>query len=508
MFASSHSFGFFDYFRVPYRLTSARPGSAFGRLWLAGDQGGPSLVWPVVDPVRGPAVREALPGRYAMERFPVFGHVTGDRVARRFLAGWGEGGWRKAELVTGAGGREVAAVWRDGAGNVFLPFDPAEVMHQYWSEGYKGIGQPALRRALRPALVRGYYGIRPLLPRAAQIAARRMFARFQQRPEFPAWPVETALHDFYDWLFRLVADFAGRPVPWLAPWPAGYSWAIVLTHDVETAGGCRDIELLRAPERAAGRPSGWNFVPLRYTVENDLLDRLRAEGCEIGVHGLRHDGRDLGSLRQLRKRLPAMRAYAQRWKATGFRAPATQRNWSWMPMLGFEHDMSYHDTAPYEPTPGGTCSYLPFFNGTMVELPITQPQDHTLFTILGHSDAQVWLTKATEIRKRGGMMLVLTHPDYAGDPRVAGGYRQLLDSAAGDTEAWWATPAQVSAWWRRRAQSGVALSRGGWRVSGPAAAEGRLLFAEPFAEPGVPAASAAGNTNTGGRGQHARPARR
>ena len=34
---------------------------------------------------------------------------------------------------------------------------------------------------------------------------------------------------------------------------------------------------------------------------------LQDEGCEVGVHGLRHDGRDLGSRRLMEKRLPAMR---------------------------------------------------------------------------------------------------------------------------------------------------------------------------------------------------------
>jgi hypothetical protein len=59
---------------------------------------------------------------------------------------------------------------------------------------------------------------------------------------------------------------------------------------------------------------------------------------------------------------------------SGSAAPATQRVWEWMPLLGFDYDSSYHDTAPYEPTPGGCCSYLPTSNGDIVELPITLPE--------------------------------------------------------------------------------------------------------------------------------------
>ncbi|WP_412538939.1 hypothetical protein R8Z50_24170 [Longispora sp. K20-0274] len=454
MFTSTHRFAFFDYFRVPYQVI-----------------GGPD---PDLGTVRGPAGRLRWPltggvaGRYDLDGTPLFGRVLPDRSARRLL---GPGDWRVDAPIRDARGRHVASVWRSGAGDVFLPFDPGEAMHQFWSEGYRATGR------LRPLLVKTYYLVRPALPRRAQLAARRLFARLHHAPEFPAWPVETALHDLQDRLFALLVDVAGEPVPWLDLWPAGHTWAVVLTHDVETAAGCRDLHLLRDIEREHGHTSEWNFVPLRYRVGDDVLAGLRAEGCEIGVHGVRHDGRDLGSRRLLRRRLPVMREYAARWGAVGFRSPATQRTWDWMPLLGFDYDMSYHDTAPYEPTPGGGCSWLPYPNGDLLELPITLPQDHTLFTILGHPDAAVWLSKAAAIRARGGMMLVLTHPDYAGDPRAADGYRRLLEEVRHDASAWWANPGEVSAWWRRRAASGVERVDGDWAVTGPAADTGRVVYA-------------------------------
>jgi hypothetical protein len=291
--------------------------------------------------------------------------------------------------------------------------------------------------------------------------------------------VETALHDLYEWLFGQLAGFAGRPIPWLDLWPGGRTWALVLTHDVETAAGCRDLHLLRDVEREFGYTSSWNFVPLRYEVGDDLLAGLRAEGCEIGVHGLLHDGRDLGSRRLLERRLPRIREYASRWGAAGFRAPATQRAWDWMPLLGFDYDSSYHDTAPYEPTPGGCCSYFPFFNRDLVELPITLAQDHTIFAILQQPDETVWIEKARHLRSRRGMALVLTHPDYADDPRLVRGYRRLLESLEGDPDVWRALPREVSAWWRRRAQSTIEQGSEGWTVRGPAASEATVRFAHP-----------------------------
>jgi len=266
-------------------------------------------------------------------------------------------------------------------------------------------------------------------------------------------------------------------VPFLDVWPGGRSWALVLTHDVETYAGYHNLDLLRGPERELGYRSSWNFVGLRYTVSDDMVRALQNEGCEVGVHGLRHDGRDLGSRRLMEKRLPAMREYAQRWNAAGFRSPATQRSWEFMPRLGFEYDSSYSDTDPYEPQPGGCCTYLPYFNERMVELPITLPQDHTLFTILQHSDADLWVRKAEHLRERHGMVLVLTHPDYAHDPRLADGYKTLLDAFEGDETVWHALPRDVAAWWRQRAASTIRRNGDGWRIEGPASANGRVRFA-------------------------------
>ena len=152
-------------------------------------------------------------------------------------------------------------------------------------------------------------------------------------------------------------------------------------------------------------------------------------------------------------------------------------------LLGFEYDSSYPDTDPYEPQPGGCCTYLPFFNEEMVELPITLPQDHTVFTILGHAGSEVWLHKARAVRARGGMVLALTHPDYAGDPRVRRAWQDLLEEFHGDPTVWHALPCEAAAWWRRRAASRVVPdpSRSGpgagWGVEGPAAGEARVRLA-------------------------------
>ncbi|MDP9261823.1 MAG: hypothetical protein M3O89_07640, partial [Actinomycetota bacterium] len=259
--------------------------------------------------------------------------------------------------------------------------------------------------------------------------------------------------------------------------PQDWSWALVLTHDVERKVGYENLGRLLDVELEEGYRSSWNFVPCnRYVVERKLLEQLRSDGFEVGVHGLFHDGRDVLP-RTLPHRLPAIRAYAEQWEAVGFRSPGTIRSARLMPLLGFDYDSSYSDTAPFEPQAGGCCTWLPYMIGNTVELPITLVQDHTLFDLLQHRDETLWVEKAKLLRERGGMALLLTHPDYVGNPDLVESYRRLLREFASDSSAWKVLPRDVSAWWRRRSASTLEEVDGDWRVVGPAADEARVDFA-------------------------------
>jgi hypothetical protein len=147
-----------------------------------------------------------------------------------------------------------------------------------------------------------------------------------------------------------------------------------------------------------------------------------------------------------------------------------------MPLLGFDYDSSYPDTDPFEPQAGGCCSLLPYFNDGLVELPVTLPQDHTLFVIL-RRDESAWIEKARAARDRGGMALLITHPDYMLSPESLEAYRRFLDGFARDEGLWRALPQEVSAWWRRRAASSVERVDGEWKVVGPAADEAVIALA-------------------------------
>jgi peptidoglycan/xylan/chitin deacetylase (PgdA/CDA1 family) len=472
MFDATSAFALFDYFRVPYTRVDdevAVPGLA--SLSLRGQSA--SLSWPLESVY---ASERRRPASYFLGSTPVFGRVASEDRVRAWLRHTG-GRWHPVEDVRNEQGIVVGAVWREDGGSVVLPFDPSELIRNFWNERYLNYVRPATISQLAGWARRGYYRARPLLPRRVQMGMRRSFSRVQSKSRFPRWPVETALHDFYDFLFMLVAGVADRPVPFIGVWPRKWTWALVLTHDVEAQIGYDNLPELLRVEVEAGYRSSWNFVPKdRYVVEDQLVETLQEHGFEVGVHGLNHDGRDVSSLATLRRRLPVIRDYAERWQAKGFRSPGTLRSAELMPLLGFDYDSSYTDTAPFEPQAGGCCTWLPYMIEDLVELPITLTQDHTLFDLLGHRDATLWVEKARFLRQRGGMALVLTHSDYVGNPYLLDSYRQLLDEFADDSTTWKALPREVSDWWRRRAGSSLEEIDGEWSVVGPAKREATVEF--------------------------------
>lgn len=418
-----------------------------------------------------------IDGTGARESIPIFARLLSDRVAERMLAQHG-GDWSRARDIVDRDGQRIASIWRAQDGSVLLPFDPDEVCHNYWSERYLALMRSGATRQTQRGAMQAYYRVRGLLPRPVQIWLRRQYARRQQRTAFPRWPVETGLHDFFDLITAILTDIADEPLPRIAAWPDGHTWALVLTHDVETADGLAALDPILELERGHGLRSSWNFVPRRYSVDDERVQELIAGGFEVGVHGLYHDGRDLESRERLRERLPGMRAAAERWGAVGFRSPATHRQWELMPLLGFDYDSSYPDTDPFEPQGGGCCTWLPFSNEEMVELPLTMPQDHTMFVILRHGDETAWVEKAERLRSRDGMALIDTHPDYMRDERIMAAYGRLLERYAADETAWKPLPRDVSAWWRRRAASRIEYTGTDWIVTGPAAAEARIELME------------------------------
>lgn len=347
------------------------------------------------------------------------------------------------------------------------PTDPGHYLFERYREG---------SHARWP--LRTYYLLRPLVPRRLQLAARRAYARRQGRRTFPGWPIEDVLvEQQYADLRRQLSDHGPRGVPIVNFWPEGRRFAFVLTHDVEGPGGVENIGAVREVEQRHGLVSSWNFCAEEYPIPDGVFANLRAAGCEIGLHGIDHQGKLFSSRARFEANLPKIHRYLREWDAAGFRSPALHRNADWMPELSCEYDSSYPDTDPYEPQPGGCCSIFPFFNGDLVELPVTLVQDHTLFEILRHRDIGVWTQKSDWIIRHHGLVNVIVHPDYMLKPERLALYDELLAFLTAQDGAWHALPRDVARWWRTRSGLRCEGQEDGVRIVGPGAEPATVAFA-------------------------------
>jgi peptidoglycan/xylan/chitin deacetylase (PgdA/CDA1 family) len=130
-------------------------------------------------------------------------------------------------------------------------------------------------------------------------------------------------------------------IPFIGFWPQNSCSAFVLTHDVETAQGLSFVKTLADLEEEYGFRSSFNLIPERYAIDHKLITNLQARGFEVGVHGLKHDGKMFTSQRLFKQRAKRINRYLHEWGAVGFRAPLTHRNPEWMQVLEIEYDASF-----------------------------------------------------------------------------------------------------------------------------------------------------------------------
>jgi peptidoglycan/xylan/chitin deacetylase (PgdA/CDA1 family) len=280
---------------------------------------------------------------------------------------------------------------------------------------------------------------------------RRLVARWRSESVSGKWPV--------------LPGSEKKPAQWEG-WPGGKKFAFVLTHDIECQRGYQRIEALVQLEMELGLRSSFNFVPERYTVEEHVRKNLQERGFEVGVHGLKHDGKLYSSRNEFLRRAQKINQYGREWGAVGFRSPSMHHNLEWLLDLDFQYDASTFDTDPFEPQPDGIETIFPVWvpgrrgRPGYIELPYTIPQDVTLFAVLCHHDASVWKRKLDWVAQHGGMVLINTHPDYM---YLGGGkeeideypiafYRDFLEYVQTKYADlyWHALPCEVARFWRNR----------------------------------------------------------
>jgi len=286
------------------------------------------------------------------------------------------------------------------------------------------------------------------------VALRRIHIASRMRANIHDWPINRKA--------------AKRPKNW-SGWPEQKRFAFVLTHDVEGQRGQEKCEMLVKLEEKLGFRSCMFFVSEGYKVRQDLRDHLTSHGFEVGIHGLKHDGSLYSSRKEFMRQSIRINRYLKEWNSVGFRAPFMERDLDWLHELDIEYDCSTFDTDPFEPQPGGVEVIYPFLvpraegKGCYVELPYTLPQDWTLFVLMKQRGIELWKKKLDWIVEQGGMVLMLTHPDYMnfGDKKrkfyeyPVERYKDFLNYVKSKYEGqyWHALPKDITRFWAKNQRS-------------------------------------------------------
>jgi hypothetical protein len=387
--------------------------------------------------VRGPAAAGAAPSWLDREGWRICARTGAASEAGRHFA-----------TFRAADGSMVDAVTTDAA--TVLPFDPDEAYETYVSERWR---ESVPQKALPPGVLELFYRVKRMIPRRVQLAARRPLLRWQASPSFPRWPLDRSVDRLLRFYAASLAAASGaRTLEFAWFWPDAARAAVALTHDVESAEGLRLAVDLADLEEERGLRSSFNVVGRWYAIDHGILDELRSRGFEIGLHGIYHDRSMFGTRAGFERQQADVRAKLDEFGAVGFRSPATHRVYEWLGELPVLYDCTIPHSDPYEPVPGGCCSFWPFFVGDVVELPYTMPQDHLLFTLLGNRHIDVWLRQVEELVAGYGLIQVVTHPDpgYLGDPPKRRLYVELLDALVDRRDVWQALPRDVADWWLAR----------------------------------------------------------
>ncbi len=286
-----------------------------------------------------------------------------------------------------------------------------------------------------------YHTIRPILPLSLRrIVQQKSAASLSYRENF-IW------EDFVNEVERSRNGMTAE-TGYDALYKNGSDCAIVLTHDVEGEEGFKFIPDVIELEEKYGFKSSWNIVPYKYSIDEGIIDEIKNNGHELGIHGYNHDGKLFSSEKNFKQRMPFINRALKEYGAVGFRSPMVHRNLAWLQWLDIEYDASCFDYDPFQPVPGGTGSIWPFLAGTFTELPYTLPQDHTLFYLLNRKDITIWKNKADWIAGHRGVILTVTHPDYLLEKRHFAMYEDLLEFLKKYDRAWHCLPKELARHWK------------------------------------------------------------
>lgn len=381
-----------------------------------------------------------------------------------------------------ARGRRAPAVVQRGR-QVWCLLDLGTALTDLLSESY--LPEPATR-SLRPGVTRSTLALYYRAPDAVRrVVQRRSYARLDRHLRGLGARASTYPVDASGWLLvellKALVRRAGGELVRLARWPAPYSSAATLTHDIEPCiyAYTDGLDQLLSRVARSGHPATFGLVA--GPASRSLFVRSEAElrRAEVLCHGLEHRGETLeGSRMEIAAGIERARAMLERRlerPITGFRSPRLDRSadlvWA-LDRLGFEYDSSYPDVdrESLDHFGGGVRLNVPYRppvtteDGRLrpsrcLELPVSAPD---CIQPLFQGDDIRQLRRAVRakisfVHETGGLYVGIVHGGVFGarDAARRGAHLAFVRRQLDRPDVWLATPGDVARWWAAREQLAI-----------------------------------------------------
>ncbi len=348
-----------------------------------------------------------------------------------------------------------------------------------------------IRVALRRLAEHAYYAAPEALRRRVQ---RRWYAALEGRlaslgDAATDYPIDAGGWLLTDLVTALVRRIAGGLVR-VARWPAPYSAAATLTHDVEPRrfAYTRGLTALLDTVATTGHAATFGLVARASTRWLDDATVARLGAHDVLCHGLAHRGENVCGRDDVRRDVETARAELESRLARpvrGYRSPRLDRSpdlaWA-LDQAGFAFDSSYPDVdreniahfgggvrmnVPYRPPIATDAGALR--PSRCLELPLTAPD--CIQPLLGGASVEALraevAAKAAFVRATGGLYVALVHGGVFGADDQARRTAHL-EFVAGELRhpgVWLTSAADVTDWWCRREGLRVRQDGGGMQVT-------------------------------------------
>lgn len=250
------------------------------------------------------------------------------------------------------------------------------------------------------------------------------------------------------------------------------------------------------------------FIPATVLSRHPgLLTEINCRGAEIGVHGYVHnDYRSLNEDEQYKQTKRAIAVFQEnRIPYQGFRNPYlgwTEEALRVYTVLGFAyesneailHDVIDLDSLPlqlknsyekslalYRVFSCNAYTLRPHFEGSLLRIPISVPDDEMLFDRLHITNAEeigrIWSAIMQQVYNFSGLYTLNLHPERADLCKKA--LLKLLSFARSQPLPVWVAPlSEITRWWRERSQFRLTLTplpSGRWQIHTQCSARATLL---------------------------------